>query len=107
MNTVFSPPYRKRLTMSLALVVVLSVAVGLMGTFKDALLAPWFWLFAASESLLPDFEFQGLPVLSAAFAVIGVLAASFSKRASIIFSAWLVLNYLGVLWFLMVYNGRS
>ena len=97
----------KRFGMSLALVVVLSVAVGLMGSFEDALLAPWFWLFAASESFVPDLELQWLPLLSATLLVIGVLAASFSKPASLIFSVWLVLNYLGVLWFLMVYNPHS
>ena len=107
MNTAIHTPYMKRLAMSLALVVVLSLTVGLLGGFEDALLAPCFWLFAASESAFLHFEFRGLPFLAASFAIIGVLAASLSKRASIIVCAWLVLNYLGAFWFLISYDGHS
>lgn len=106
MRTSVTTPYKKRLTAALALVLILSLAFALLGDIGIAPLAPCFWLLAALDGFLP-LEVPWLPFLTAAFTVLCIFVAPCFKRVSIIFFIWLVLNYAGALWFILIYDGHS
>jgi hypothetical protein len=103
MNATFRILYLKRLALGSALVMALAAVMTLLGTFKDAIWGPWYWLFAMRG--LPQY-FESRPFLSPICLAICLALACLSRATLILFMAWLVINHLGMIWLFLV-GGRG
>jgi len=75
------------------------------GSLADAAGTTWFWLFVLSDIF--DWRLGGHPMMYAAFTAVVLLLASLRRGFSVAATIWFVLNALGGVWFLSVYDGHS
>lgn len=94
--------YLKRFALGFATVITFAVVMTLLGTFKDAIWGPWYWLFAMRG--LPE-VFESHPVISLIGTTICMALACLSRPTLILFLAWIVINHLGMILFIFVGGG--
>lgn len=96
-------------TISLQLLVVIgfSIPICIIGRLSDALLSPWFWVYAVLDGFYSDVDIGRWPVVNFGFALVFIGLASRSRDATILMAIWLLLNYLGSIWFMLVMKGPT
>jgi hypothetical protein len=98
-------PYSKRLAISVAIVVGVSSLILLRGSLRDAVTTTWFWFAVVLDLLRWSTDVH--PAVFASLTAVILAAAATRRSLSIAATGWFVLNVLGGLWFLSVYDGHS
>ena len=99
MKTTFLNSYPKRLAVGSSLAIALFAFTTLIGTFKGAAWIPWFWLY--NYQGLPE-HLESRPFLSLTCVAICLALAGLSRPTTILFMAWVIINHLGSLFFMLL-----